>query len=453
MKRRDFFKLSLAIGSAILIPEFIYASELDLSKIEFYSDEYETNKAQSIIIFMYGGASQLAGNLTNIDQIEEKSQNSYDYFRGMTKTSNNCWEEAGGKYMEELISNNDMTIFRCCYSKVREEDNIKAHGICTTQNQKGTFDDSAAGIFTNLAQVLEANNVINQNSMMPFVTMESDSTFFEEGSKALSAYLRPIAINEKLDNPYDRYVRNWLYYTPEERQTDNYNDKDEGFDPALDATMDSIAQSHNEEGKIKDAFDKRAGISNFINSISDIQTPDLGDDAYPVNSFSAKLEASVKLLSANPDTKVITLGTGGLGGWDDHNDARDYVSRMDSLFASVKSTMAHLKALGKQDNINIMIFAEFGRNVNLNLANGWDHGNLQNLYVLGGKGYFNHKGIVGETVLDDIGEVNRLWLKPKDGTYWFEPNSIAATLYKIYGINNPKILTNGYDIIEPLFQS
>ena len=124
---------------------------------------------------------------------------------------------------------------------------------------------------------------------------------------------------------------------------------------------------------------------------------------------------------------------------------------MENLFATLYSAMAHLKAVGKDGKINIMVFAEFGRNVNLNSANGWDHGNLQNLYVLGGKDYFNHKGVVGETVVDVTGKLNRLWLKPKQGTYWFEPISIASTLYKLYGIENPEVLTGGnFDTLNVL---
>jgi len=49
------------------------------------------------------------------------------------------------------------------------------------------------------------------------------------------------------------------------------------------------------------------------------------------------------------------------------------------------------------------------------------------------------------------GEVNRLYLQPKEGSYWFEPMSIAATLYKIYGIENPEIMTDNYPVITPLF--
>lgn len=453
MKRRDFFKLSLATGSAALLPSFTSAANLNLGQINFSSDNYTNNSAQTIIVFMYGGASQLAGNMSNIDEIENKSENSYAYFRNIVKTTNNCWRDAGGTEMETLMSNGDMTLFRSCYSAVRESVGNKAHGECTVQNQKGSFDENAGGILANLAEILKHNGVIDDNTLMPFVSMEGESNFYTEGNTPLPGNLKPVGINEDFDNPYERdRIRQWHYYTGEEQDIPHYNENNaSGFDPALTSAMDTLAQQNNQEGKIKDAFDKRDGLSNFINSIASSTTPDLGDDAYPNNSFSQKIEAAVKLLIENSDTKVVTVGTGGLGGWDDHNDARNYVDRSKNLFLALKSAMAHLKTKGKEGNINIMVFGEFGRNVNLNSTNGWDHGNLQNLYVLGGTNYFNHKGIVGETVVDNPSSINRLWLKPKSGTYWFEPLSIAATLYKIYGIENPEILTNNNGTISELF--
>ncbi len=453
MKRRDFIKLSMAAGTAILMPSLSSAKDLDLSQITFSAGINNTNQAQTIMIFMYGGASQLGGNLTNIDEIKMASQSNYDnYFRGITKTANNCWQEAGGTHMETLLANGDMTLFRCCYSQVREDEGNKAHGSCTVQNQKGSFDDDSAGMIANLAQILESNGIIDENTVMPFVTLEGESKFYTEGRRPLNSFLKPVGLDENLDNPYNRDSRDWRYYTPEERDIPNYNNNTDGFDAALYAKMDTLAQQNNEAGKIKDAFSKRASLNNFIDDISTSTTPDLGDDAYPSNNrFSDKIETAVKVLVKNPDTKVITIGTGGLGGWDDHNEARDYVTRTESLFTTLRSAMAHIKAEGKEQHINIMVFGEFGRNVNLNSALGWDHGNLQNFYVLGGKGYFNHKGVVGETIVDNTGSINRLYLKPQTGSYQFEPLSIAATLYKIYGIDNPETLTNGNKEIDQLF--
>ncbi len=456
MKRRDFIKLSLVSGSAILLPSSGYGAPLNMESVQFSSSIYESNQAQTIIVYLYGGASQLGGNITNLADIERYSQNSYDdYFRGITPTTHGCWQEAGGAEMEKMMTSGDMTLYRCCYSQVREDAGNKAHGVCTEQNQKGAFETDGGGVIANIAAILHAKGVVNENTLMPFVTMEGESTFYTEGNMALPGYLKPIGINENFDNPYERKrwtVRRWTYYTETEREEDHYSSNDEngGFDPELTNKMDTLAQTHNQAGKIKDGLSKRGSLAAFIKSIQEAETPDLGEeDAYPQNeSFAEKLEAAVKLLDNNPDTKIITLGTGGLGGWDDHNDARDYVSRKEALFRSLRSAMAHIKALNKEETINIMVFGEFGRNVNLNSAHGWDHGNLQNFYVLGGKGYFTHRGVVGETIVDNSGSLNRLWLKPKSGTYWFEPLSIAATLYKIYGIENPEILTGGYGAVN-----
>ena len=455
MNRRDFIKLSLALSSLVLAPKYTYATTLDLSQIQFTSNN---NQTQTLIIYLYGGASQLAGNLSNIEEIKTLSQNSYDnYFRGITTTPKGFWQEAGGSAMESLIDSGDMTIFRSCYSAVREANGNKAHGECTAQNQMGTFDSNAGGMLANLAKTLQYNNIVNAQTLMPFVTMEGDSHFYTEGATPLDGYLKPVGIDESFNNPYKREeLRRWFYYTEAERDSapDNYwkEDAQGGFDPAITQAMDILAQQNNSASSIKDSFDKRATRSTFIENIKQSSTPDLGEDTYPEdNRFAQKIEAAMKLLIHNPDTKVVTMSTGGLGGWDDHNEARDYVSRMESLFISLKSAMAHLKAENKEDKINIMVFGEFGRNVNLNSANGWDHGNLQNVYVLGGKGYFNHKGVVGETIVENTGQINRLYLKPKNNTYWFEPFSIAATLYKIYGIDNPEIMTDGYGEITPLF--
>jgi len=443
MKRRDFIKLSLAAGSAVLLPTFSYGATLDVNVINFSSATYNDNAAQTIIIFMYGGASQLSGNITNLAEIDQHSQNSHaDYFRGTTPTANGCWQEAGGVHMEELIAAGDMTLYRTCYSQEREDAGNKAHGVCTEQNQKGTYDADGGGIVANIAAILQAKGAVNANTLMPFVTMEGESTFYLEGNTALPGYLKPVGINERFDNPYDRDISRWLHCTQAENDNNNCTDSNSEYIPKLSQDMDTLAQTYNQEGKVKDAFARRGELSNFIKEIGDSTTPDLGESAYPNNNFSEKIEAAIKLLDNNSDTKIITLGTGGLGGWDDHNDGRDYVARMENLFQSLKSAMAHLKAIQKDSTINIMVFGEFGRNVNLNSANGWDHGNLQNLYVLGGKGYFNHKGVVGETIVDNAGS-NRIWLKPKSGTYWFEPLSIASTLYSIYGIENPNVLTGG----------
>ena len=440
MNRRDFLKLSLCAGCSSLIPAIPrLAAAGPLDNVSFNASTYDTNRPQTIMVFLYGGPSELAGNFTNYDQFKNLSQTNYaDYF-GSSKllaTTNGFWKAAGGDIMEELLANDDLNVFRTCFSQVRWNDDNRSHGICVAQNQRGTFNQDAAGIFSNLARVLYSNGIIDDNTTMPFLTMEGESGFYARGNLEMIPIIEPISISENLDNPFSR---------SSER---DYSD-----------TMDALAQARNRalnlSPKITDAFAKRAEMESFIDTVDTISDPDLGTNShgenlnYEDNSFARKLKTAIKIMNYNADTQVITLGTGGLGGWDDHNDAENYLGRMDRLFRALRSAMAHIRQVGKIDEINIMVMGDFGRGLNLNSANGWDHGNLQNFFLLGGRKYFNTPGVVGQTAVNSTGSANRLYSVPKSGTYWFEPLSVAATIYSIYGITNPEVLTGNQPVIAP----
>ena len=110
------------------------------------------------MVFLYGGASELAGNLSNIEAVKAASQSSYDnYFNGITVTPNGFWQEAGGSIMESLLGTSDLNVFRTCFSQIREDADNRSHGSCVSQNQRGVMhDNDSAGIFSVLAQTLYA---------------------------------------------------------------------------------------------------------------------------------------------------------------------------------------------------------------------------------------------------------------------------------------------------------
>lgn len=445
MNRRDFLQLSMYAGCSCLLPDLSRAAG-PLDNVIFDPGVYAANQPQTIMIFMYGGASELAGNFTNYDQFKNLSQSNYEaHFREqLTSTANGFWQEAGGTIMEELLAQNRLNVFRTCFSQVRWDANNRSHGPCTAQNQRGSFNGDAPGIFANLGRVLKENSIIDANTKMPFLTMEGESGFWATGDLQRDPILVPMSISENLDNPFSR-----------------------SGEPDYAATMDALAKQYNAAGKITDAFAKRSEMEQFINEIPNIDDElvdglpnpdylDLGTNTdgdnlnYDSNSFARKLKTAINILNFNSDTRVISLGTGGLGGWDDHNDARNYISRIDGLFLALRSAMAHINHLGKTNKINIVVMSEFGRGVNLNSANGWDHGNLQTVYVLGGTGYYNAPGIVGSTRVEDTGSINRLYLQPEPSSYCFEPLSVASSIYSIYGITNPQVLTDGNPVITPL---
>jgi len=458
MERRKFLKLTLVVSSMVLAPQFIFADELDLSKIKFNIAEFNENR-QTIIVYLSGGPSPLSGNLSNLTEINKSSQNNYNgHFGGtyLTKMEYDLWKQAGGTYMKNMLDNGEMTIFRACYSKEREMVNNKAHGVCAQQNMNGNFNLSKPGMLTNLERIMGLSGV-DDKSKLQFMTLAGTTGFYKGDSKPGT---KPISIGYTLSNPFNRSLSSYVFYTDKDRVASDYAKTL----PKLDGLMDSNAINNNNIISMNSFIVDRKKIDKKISDVAKERNNGSGKDknlaAYgytEADRFHKTLATSIELLDSNPDTRTITIGTAGLGGWDDHSYCKvNYTRRMNNLFKGLESSMRHLDGIGKKENINIIVFGEFGRNVNLNQSFGWDHGNLQNLFILGGTNYFNHfggeKAIIGETVVDNGGrpKSGRVWLKPKKDTYVVNPLSIAATIYHLNGIENPKELTDGYDVINPI---
>lgn len=445
LNRRSFLKGIGALGLSTVLSSHLYAEELNYNEIEFDEDTYLNNNAQTIIIYLYGGPSELAGNLTNFSEINLESQNPYPT-NFITPTANNFWSEAGGEIMEKLHTSGEMNLFRTCYRTV---DDLKTHGECTVQAQKGKHTETGGGIVANLASILHHKNAISEptggddlGKNIPFVSMEGESTFFSEDDLMLESYLKPVAFGSNSKNPYTR--GGWIKNRVINKDTDT----------TLGQMLDTLAQNFNPEGKIKDAFDKRAVLEQYTEEINNLKLPEGVE--YPENStFADNLEFAMKLLIHNEHTKVVSIGSPGLGGWDDHSNAvNQYTNRMQALMEAIDAAVTHMN-VENRTNINIVVYGEFGRNVNYNNSEGWDHGNNQNVFWFGGQDYMNHLGVVGETELFGTGGNNRLYTRPKnygmgDESYHFQVFGIAATIYKLYGITNPEILTEGNPPIEGL---
>ncbi|MDQ7068206.1 MAG: hypothetical protein Q9M40_09715 [Sulfurimonas sp.] len=90
--------------------------------------------------------------------------------------------------METMMDAGDMTIFRSCFfSKIERIADSKAHGTCTKENQKGSFDISNknAGIVSNIGKILSDNQAIDSSTVLPFITFEGNSLFYQSGTELL----------------------------------------------------------------------------------------------------------------------------------------------------------------------------------------------------------------------------------------------------------------------------
>ncbi len=440
--RRQFLKTAGIGGLSLALPPMVWKKEVRAALPDTLNYVAPAMMPQIIHIFLYGGPSELAGNLTNIEEIAANSQNPYPASLDPNNanndiTANNFWGSAGGDILEQLLANGEMSLYRTIN---RIKDDNKGHGRCIAQNLVGNLDLSNPGIATTLAAILEQFNPFGKavdELLLPFVTFEGDSRVFSPGDLDIAAALRPLALDANFNNPYSRSENNFLNAVNDQKLEDLANAESNQF-PQFK--------------KVNNAFIKRAELSDFIENsfnsekiIEDLPVdPGTGQKIqYPNTNFGNRLLGAVSLAIKNPESVFISMGSGGLGGWDDHSDSLTrYPGRLQRLMEALQVASRHL-ALMEANNIVINVFGDFGRNVNVNDSNGWDHGNNQNLYTFGGADISGRAlgKLVGKTQRIGTAFQNRQFTSPTNDSYQSEPFGIASTIFKYFGVQNPELLT------------
>ncbi len=443
---------------------------------------------QVINVFLYGGASELAGNLTNIVDIDANSQNPYpntlvdraNAAPGAGVTANGFWQAAGGDALEFMLTggggavNPYMSIYRTI---VKRKNTTRSHRDSIFMGQKGSLDvDNTPGVGTRLATMMYLNRAAIQATtvtaegvavpsvetmLFPFISFEGETTFFaSDPMNPLPLRMRGLTLDEAFDNPYTR--------------------NEDANGPMLNAIVDKMKATYQSSRfekaingfTLRDELEARIGNLQNANAqplpVID-QIPDQTDDfdgtrlQYPNNGFADRIRAAVTLAIENPTTVFIAVGTDGLGGWDDHNNGFDrYPNRMTDLFTTLRAASKHIKYSGTQtanvaatpggvvrttDNIVINVYGDFGRLVNRNNSNGWDHANNMNLYTFGGTTVAGMNGnrtmgkVIGTTMRQGNSGQNNQFTMPTTSSYEAEPLSIASTTYRYFGAQNPQVLT------------
>lgn len=464
MNRRDFIKSAAVFSTAVVMPSLFWKRHASAALPEGLIYAPQAVTSQFINIFLYGGPSELAGNLTNMEEINLNSQNPYppylipgvqnsvvtkNFFWGSDSSGNNS---AGGEIMEELVASGDMSVYRTIN---RIKDDSKSHGTCIAQNLVGNLNMSNPGTATTLAAIVASKNPYNRpidTLQFPFVSFEGESKIFGAGNLDIPIALKAVGLNANFHNPYKRTGNSYLSATN---------------DSLLESLAREVSEVFGEKHRtINESFKIRSSLVDFIdNSFNASKVdqnlptgnpadPDVDDAtgklAYPDTNIGRHMKAAVSLAVSNPDTVFINMGSGGLFGWDEHSNAlANYPARMSQLMRALRVAVKHMKWSNKR-NIVINVFGDFGRNVNLNNAGGWDHGNNQNLYTLGGWDIKDRKlgKIVGKTKRIGTPFENRQFTSPADGSYQCEPFAIASTIFKYFGVQNPEILTGELPIDE-----
>lgn len=511
MNKRSFLKSIAALGGSALLPSSInpLAMYKTASAAVNYSSVTVNPPAvmpQVINIFLYGGPSELSGNLTNIQDIENNSQNSYaagfgsrilnfdttgdgqsgwitknGFWRGTQRTDGGNTHldnnGAGGRAMQFLLDNNHMSVYRTLFKRL---DGTRSHRESLLQCFKGSLDiDGSPGVGTKIAATLyehrnsyqgstvladgtAINDIVTDSTMLlPFVSFEGETRAYQpDPDYILPLLFNGITLDENFDNPFSRAAPgSGVSDAAIENLVQNIRTTE--YDLRFKKAADSF--------DLREELDAKIGTIQSVSSGSNLPIVSGAADAaaigisagsrlsYPSNNrYSERVRAAVTLALVNPSSLYITVG-GGLGGWDDHNNGTDnYERRMNDLFEVMKAAMLHIKYFNSNtlngvprttnDNIVINMFGDFGRRVNLNGNQGWDHGNNQNLYTFGGAdvragGAAALGKVVGRTQrVGDSGTNNQV-TEPAPGSYEAEPMSVASTVFSYFGVQNPERLT------------
>ena len=518
MNKRNFLKSVAALGGSALLPSSI--NPLAMYKAASAAVNYPGANViapavmpQVINVFLYGGPSELSGNLSNINDIETNSQNSYaaafgnrilsfddtgdatngfitknGFWRG-TPNGNNPHRDdngAGGRAMQFMLDNGHMSVYRTLMKRL---DGTRSHRESLLQSFKGSLDiEGSPGVGTRIAATLYQHRALFENNtvlaggtaitdivndlLLPFVSFEGDTRAYQQDPDfQIPLLFRGLTLDENFNNPYSRsanpndaVLEDLLLQTGVKVSADTYNSL--GYPGAensfnlrafLESKISNIQNANNIALPVIDAGDP--------NAVADAASLGLlpGDAiVYPNNRYTERVRAAVTLALVNPGSLYITVG-GGLGGWDDHNNGIDnYRNRMNDLFEVMKAAVLHIKYADQSknagafktldgisrpsNNIAINMCGDFGRRVNLNGNQGWDHGNNQNLFTFAGSGIRQGGAaalgkVVGRTVRVGDPGTNGQVTEPAAGSYEAEPMSVASTVYSYFGVQNPEVLT------------
>lgn len=402
MNKRSFLKSIAALSGSAFLPSS--ASLLSMYKTASAAVDYEKDLTviapdvmpQVINIFLYGGPSELSGNLTNIQDIEVNSQNSYvsafdpkilindaagdgsvgwitknGFWRGTARTNNNFHldnDGAGGRAMQFLLDTKQMSVYRTLMKSI---DGTRSHRESLLMSLKGSLDiNTSAGVGTKIAATLINHSdkfvgktladgtpiidiVSDPTIILPFVSFEGETPAFAKGPDFQVPFeFGGITLDDNFSNPFSRSNNTAgaaqvdLDALVNLRRTNAYDARYSGAANSFDlrATL---------EQKIKEITTANTSLPNMVDPSA--QPGEVDADAasidsiagdpvkYPDTGIARKIRASVTLALLNPSSFYITVGDG-FGSWDDHNNGVDrYPDRMNDLFEALKAAMLHIK--------------------------------------------------------------------------------------------------------------
>lgn len=159
---------------------------------------------------------------------------------------------------------------------------------------------------------------------------------------------------------------------------------------------------------------------------------------YPNHELGNRLKTVSQLIQSGVNTSIYYVS---ISGFDTHINQPGQQERLLGQYAeAVGAFMTDLKAAGRQNDVLLMTFSEFGRRVKQNASNGTDHGTANNVFLIGG-------GLLSRRVLNEAPNLTKL--TDGDLAYSVDFRQIYATLLHDYlGADDVAILGRKFDGVK-----
>ena len=144
--------------------------------------------------------------------------------------------------------------------------------------------------------------------------------------------------------------------------------------PLMAAAATSMRNLFNVSGNITSVLVKPAPLADDLPTVS-------GGNAGGDSNLMQQLNIVSKLISAGSPTKVWSVS---LGGFDTHaNEANAQALLLGTVSESISKFLTQLKPSGRDKDVTVMIYSEFGRRVKANGSDGTDHGTAGPMFLVG----------------------------------------------------------------------
>jgi uncharacterized protein (DUF1501 family) len=128
-----------------------------------------------------------------------------------------------------------------------------------------------------------------------------------------------------------------------------------------------------------------------------------GGNAGGDNNLSAQLDVVAKLIVAGAPTRIWSVS---LGGFDTHaNEANAQSKLLGALSTALSRFHSQMKSTSRQNDVNLVVYSEFGRRVKANGSQGTDHGTSGPIFIIGNAvkgGYYGDQPSLQNLIKGDL---------------------------------------------------